>query len=73
MRIKSTYNVDGRFLVVTFDESGPADGNYSKYIPKFLFFKLFVGTRNISIGPYYKFPNNTTNVPTSDYRVMPLE
>jgi len=30
LRIKSTYNVNGKFLVVTFDEHGPADGNYSK-------------------------------------------
>ncbi|XP_066141348.1 protein takeout-like [Euwallacea fornicatus] len=31
LRIKSTYNVNGKFLVVTFDEKGPADGNYSNF------------------------------------------
>lgn len=30
LRIKSNYNVNGKILVVTFDEHGPADGNYSK-------------------------------------------
>lgn len=31
LRIKSTYNVNGKFLVVTFDEHGPADGNYTNF------------------------------------------
>ncbi|XP_030766692.1 uncharacterized protein LOC115890562 [Sitophilus oryzae] len=31
LRIKSTYNVNGKFLVVTFDKSGPADGNYTNF------------------------------------------
>ncbi|KAL1490574.1 hypothetical protein ABEB36_013244 [Hypothenemus hampei] len=31
LRIKSTYNVNGKFLVVTFDEQGPADGNYTNF------------------------------------------
>jgi len=29
LRIKSTYNVKGKFLFLTFDENGPADGNYT--------------------------------------------
>ncbi|KAH1024373.1 hypothetical protein HUJ05_003864 [Dendroctonus ponderosae] len=29
LRIKSTYNVNGKFWIVTFDEQGPADGNYT--------------------------------------------
>ncbi|XP_076270147.1 circadian clock-controlled protein daywake-like [Rhynchophorus ferrugineus] len=42
LRIKSTYSVNGKFLVVTFDESGPADGNYTN-------FRVFLGLKG---SPY---------------------
>lgn len=31
LRIKATYTVKGRVLVLVLDGSGPLDGNYSKY------------------------------------------